>query len=57
MGGIIEASWVALVIIFAFAVEVDPLAFVGDLLDFFIGERGSQGVSRCEESVGVLSLP
>ena len=57
MGGIIEASCVVLVIIFEFAVELDPLAFVGDLLDFFTGERGSQGVSLCEESVGVLFLP
>ena len=55
MGGIIEASCVVLVIIFEFAVELDPLAFVGDLLDFFTGERGSQDI-LCDGSVGVLSL-
>ena len=57
MGGIIEASCVVLVNIFEFVVELDPLAFVGDLLDFFTGERGSQGVSLCKGSVCVLSLP
>lgn len=56
MGGIIEASCVVLVINFEFAVELDSLAFVGDLLDFFTGERGCQDVPLCDGSVDVLSL-